>query len=122
MEMTTKTHVAYSVKFAKPWKLRQVTLPVTCTHITRNPHTNYNHVPSISIINIFSGIHVNSNGMLSERLLHYIHLTDLFQDNLGKPAPERLNRSGFYWSKRWRCDSGISWTICKSVAPRSRQI
>jgi len=24
-----------------------------------------------------------------------------FQDNLGKPAPERLNQSGFQWSKRW---------------------
>jgi len=22
------------------------------------------------------------------------------QDSLGKPAPERLNQSGFYWSKR----------------------
>jgi len=34
-----------------------------------------------------------------------------------KPAP-----AGFYWSKRWWRGSGISWTICKSLAPRSRQI
>ena len=45
-----------------------------------------------------------------------------FQDNVGKPAPERLNQSGFKWSKRWWGGSGISWTICKSFAPRSRQI
>jgi len=51
-----------------------------------------------------------------------IRLTASFQDNLGKPTPERLNQSGFYWSKRWWGGSGISWTICKSFAPRSRQI
>jgi len=33
----------------------------------------------------------------------------------------KINHSGFYWSKKWS-DSGISWTICKSFAPRSRQI
>jgi len=32
-----------------------------------------------------------------------------------------VSHSGFYWSKRWWCGSGISWTICKSFAPRSRQ-
>jgi len=30
--------------------------------------------------------------------------------------------SGFCWSKRWWGGSGISWTICKSFAPCSRQI
>ena len=30
--------------------------------------------------------------------------------------------SRFYWSKRWWGGSGINWTICKSFAPRSRQI
>jgi len=43
-------------------------------------------------------------------------------DTLGKPAPERLNQSGFEWSKRRWGDSGISLTMCKSFAPRSRQI
>ena len=33
-----------------------------------------------------------------------------------------VNHSEFYWSKRWWGGSGISWTICKSVAPHSRQI
>jgi len=28
------------------------------------------------------------------------HLTAFFHDNLGKLAPERLNHSGFQWSKR----------------------
>jgi len=46
----------------------------------------------------------------------------LFQDILGKPAPEKLKPSGFYWSKRWGVAAGISWAICKSFAPRSRQI
>jgi len=32
-----------------------------------------------------------------------------------------VNQSGFYCSKRWRGGSGISWTICKSFAPLSRQ-
>ena len=35
---------------------------------------------------------------------------------------QTVNHSGFYWSKRWWGGSGISWTICKSFAPRSRQI
>jgi len=46
----------------------------------------------------------------------------LFQDNVCKPAPERLNQSGFWWSNRWRGGSGISWIICKSFAPCSRPI
>jgi len=46
----------------------------------------------------------------------------LFQGNLGKPAPERLNQSGLQWSKRWWDGNGISWTICRSFAPHSRQI
>jgi len=49
-------------------------------------------------------------------------LTAFFQNNLDKPAPERLNQSWFYWSKRWWGGSGISWTICKSFAPRYRYI
>jgi len=34
----------------------------------------------------------------------------------------KINHSGFYWSKRWWGGSGISWTVCKSFAPCSRQI
>ena len=43
-------------------------------------------------------------------------------DNPSKPAPGRLNCLGFQWSKRWWGGSGISWTICKSFVPYSRQI
>ena len=46
----------------------------------------------------------------------------LFQDSMGKSAPERLNQSEFQWSKRRWVGSGISWTICKSLAPHFRQI
>ena len=63
-------------------------------------------------------------------------LRPLFQDNLGKPAPERQNQSGFYWSKRqWVAVASAGpyaslhlpypglpkWAICKS-APCPRQI
>ena len=50
----------------------------------------------------------------------YTHLTAFFP---AQPAStRRVNHSGFYWSKRWWGGSGISWTIYKSFAPRSRQI
>ena len=45
-----------------------------------------------------------------------------FWVNLRKSAPEKLNQSGFYWSRRWWGGSDISWTICKSFAPHCRQI
>jgi len=43
-----------------------------------------------------------------------------FQDSLGKLAPERLNKSGFNEARDdWVAGgNGISWTICKSLAPR----
>jgi len=44
-----------------------------------------------------------------------------FQHNLGKPAPE----SKPFWilmKQEMMGGSGISWTICKSFAPGSRQI
>jgi len=41
---------------------------------------------------------------------------------MDKTAPERLDQSGFSWSKRWWIRSGIRWTTRKSSAPRSRQI
>jgi len=79
------------------------------------------------------------------RTVHYVHaITDTFrahthnvytttQDNIlllcpfnglfpGQPCTRKVNHSGFYWSKRWWGGSGITWTICKSFAPHSRQI
>jgi len=48
-----------------------------------------------------------------------------FQDNPGKPAPEKQNHSGKtnldLLEKQIVSDSGISWAICKS-APCHRQI
>jgi len=46
----------------------------------------------------------------------------LFPGQLGWACTRKVNHSGFYWSKRWLGGSGISWTICKSFAPRFRQI
>ena len=34
--------------------------------------------------------------------------TAFFQNNLGKPVPERLNQSGFIWGKRW-WGFGMQW-------------
>jgi len=49
---------------------------------------------------------------------YILHLFNgpFFQDNLGKPTPERQPILGFNEARDngW---SGISWTICKSFAP-----
>jgi len=39
----------------------------------------------------------------------------------GQAGTRKVNHSGFYWSKRWWGGSGISWTICNTFAPCSRQ-
>jgi len=46
----------------------------------------------------------------------------LFPGQPGYAGTRKVNHSGFYWSKRWWGGSGVSWTICKSFAPCSRQI
>ena len=56
---------------------------------------------------------------------YYYILTAFFQDNPGKPAPEKQNHPGKtnldLLEQEIVSGSGISWAICKS-APRSRQI
>ena len=49
-------------------------------------------------------------------------LTAFFPGQPGWAGTRKVNHSGFYWSKRWWGGNGISWTICKSFAPYSRQI
>jgi len=48
-----------------------------------------------------------------------------FQNNPGKPAPEKQNHSGQTNLDQLKqeivCGSGISWAICK-FAPRSKEI
>jgi len=46
----------------------------------------------------------------------------LFSRTTWVSRQQKGNHSAFYWSKRWWSGSGISWTICKLFAPRSRQI
>ena len=53
---------------------------------------------------------------------YYIRLVAFFLGQPGQAGTRKVNHSGFYWSKRWWGDIGISWTICKSFAPLSRQI
>jgi len=52
---------------------------------------------------------------------YYIRLT-AFPRKTWVSGTRNVNHSGFYCSKRWWGGSGISWTIYKSFAPRSRQI
>jgi len=52
---------------------------------------------------------------------YYIYLTAFFRKQPGQEGTRKVNHSVFYWSKRWWGGSGISWTICKSFAPHSRQ-
>jgi len=52
---------------------------------------------------------------------YYIRLTAFFQDNLGKPAPEKQKTNLDLLEQEIVSSSGISWAICKP-APRSRQI
>jgi len=49
---------------------------------------------------------------LSDFFTSHTHarLTALFRDYLGGPVPERLNQSGFYWSKR-------QWVVVASAGP-----
>jgi len=64
-------------------------------------------------------LHIKSTH-LCNYYYYCIHLMAFFQDNWCKPAPKKVNHSGFYWGKRWWGGSSISWTIGKSFAPRSR--
>jgi len=57
--------------------------------------------------------------------MYYIRLMAFFQDNLGKPAPEKQKHSGKsnldLLEQEIVSGSGINWAICKS-APRPRHI
>ena len=58
--------------------------------------------------------------LLLQLLLHPFN--GLFSRTISVSRHQKVRHSGFFWSKRWWDGSGISWTICKSFAPRSRQI
>jgi len=53
---------------------------------------------------------------------YYIHLMAFLPGQPVSAGTRKVNHSGFYWSKRWWGGSGISWTMCKSFTPRSRQM
>jgi len=55
------------------------------------------------------------------RLLLLLHPFHGFSRTTWVSWHQKSNHSGFYWSKKWWGGSGISWTICKSFAPDSRQ-
>jgi len=70
--------------------------------------------------------HIIQTASQNRKELHYyIRLTAVFQDNLGKPAPEKQNHSGKtnldLLEQEIVSGSGISLAICKS-APHPRQI
>jgi len=51
----------------------------------------------------------------------YICLTASFPGQPERANTRKVNHSGFLWSRKWWSGGGISWTICKSFAPCSRQ-
>jgi len=53
------------------------------------------------------------HGELARGYTH-IHLTAFFPGQPGYAGTRKVNHSGFYWSKRWRDGSGISWTFLPS--------
>ena len=71
-----------------------------------------------------SKLRIDTTTILLLRLLLLLRhpFNGLFPGQPGLAGSRKVNHSGFYWSKRWWGGSGISLTICKSFAPRSRQI
>jgi len=77
--------------------------------------------PALTTNNMHVYLYYSGSSILP--LLHDRQTTVLrphFRNNLGKAAPERLNQSGFSWSKRWWGCSGINWMTSKylHLAPR----
>lgn len=64
---------------------------------------------------------INTLGWLPHYYHYYNRFTTLCPGLPRWVETRRINHTGFCWSKRWRGGSGISWTVCKSFAPRSRQ-
>ena len=63
-----------------------------------------------------------STHSLSSLAKFYYYIHDLCSRTTWEASTRRVNHYRFYWSKRWWGGSDISWIICKSFAPRSRQI
>jgi len=105
-------------------------------HVQPATHANFchSHIPKLiygvnsSIDIIFTIMHCELFShspcifILCTTTSHYIRLTAFSSRTTWVSQHQKANHSGFYWSKRWWGDSGISWTIRKSFAPRSRQI
>ena len=49
-------------------------------------------------VTLIKNIQLKAKLLLLPLLLQHL-FTGLFQDNLGKPAPEKVNHCGFYWSE-----------------------
>jgi len=85
------------------------------------------HKQYLSLItsSVITGDFVRTLMCITTTLLLHSFNGLFFQDNLGKPAPEKLNHYGktnlHLLEQETVIGSGISWAICKS-APRLRQI
>ena len=98
--------------------------PLKCTH-THRRHTHSLYVkmgsePTASWLQVQCPYHYTTTPPTDILPVHPFN--GLFPVQPGQAGTRKVNHSGFYWSKRWWGGSGISWTICKSFAPRSRQM
>jgi len=94
------------------------------------PHSSYKPVHSVG-----KELKINMSSCLNSLFCHHCTMflcgstvrhpfNGLFCRTTWLSWHQRLNQSEFSWSKRWwgGSGSGISWTLRKSFAPRSRQI
>ena len=61
-------------------------------------------------------------GHLSNQPRLWLLLLHPFNSLFSRTTSVSWHHSRFYWSKRWWGGSDISWTICTSFTPHSRQI
>jgi len=84
----------------------------------------YSHIPILpSILQTIHLILTIPSVVQQCWLILLLHpFNDLFPGQPGKAGTRKVNHSGLYCNKSRWAGSGISWTICRSFAPRSRQI
>ena len=96
---------------------------LTCGHTGRQS-SKHVHRDNFCVVNYIAGTGLTrpvSQQLAKQLLLLHLFNGPLFQDNLGKPVPERYVQSWFKWGKTW-WGFGMQWnqldhmqTICTSL-------